>query len=162
VGSETATSPDMIRQISDRLSRLRIIYHVRGQTRTCSVDDLFKRYLSEVPVLPEDTRLWGFTLTNYFWMALTDEMQSKITDNKTYAQPDMSTLVTKTIQLNELRKLREATVQASKEIADHDTKLSRMISDSLKRHQPYQRPASPGPTAAVHAVMTSAAETVIT
>jgi len=162
VGSDSATSPETIRQISDRLSRLSIIYQSRGQTHTCRVDDLFKKYLSEVPVLPDDTRLWGFTLTNYFWSALPEEIQSRITENKLYNPPDMSTLVTKTIQLNELRKLREAAVQASKDISDHDAKLSRMISESLRKHQPYHRPASPAPTATVHAAMTSAAETVMT
>jgi hypothetical protein len=66
VGSDSATSPETIRQISDHLSRLTIVHQSRGQTHTCRVDDLFKKYLSEVPVLPDDTRLWGFTLTNYF------------------------------------------------------------------------------------------------
>ena len=165
VGSDSTTSPETIRQISDRLSRLSIVYQSRGQTHTCRVDDLFKKYLSEVPVLPDDTRLWGFTLTNYFWSALPEEMQSRITENRTYKPPDMSTLVTKTIQLNELRKLREAAVQASKDISDHDAKLSRLISEGLKKHhQPYHRPTSPAPppTATVHAAMTSAAETVMT
>jgi hypothetical protein len=59
VGSNSATSPETIRQISDHLSHLSIIYQSRGQTHTCRVDDLFKKYLSEVPVLPDDTRLWG-------------------------------------------------------------------------------------------------------
>jgi hypothetical protein len=164
VGSDSATSPETIRQISDRLSRLSIVYQSRGQTHTCRVDDLFKKYLSEVPVLPDDTRLWGFTLTNYFWSALPEEMQSRITENRMYKPPDMSTLVTKTIQLNELRKLREAAVQASKDISDHDVKLARMIAEGLRKHQPYHhRPASPAPpTATVHAAMTSAAETVMT
>ena len=75
--------------------------------QTWRVDDLFKKYLSEVPILPDDTKLWGFTLPNYFWTALTKEMQTRITDEKLYTHPDMSTLVTKTAQLNELRKLRE-------------------------------------------------------
>jgi hypothetical protein len=75
----------------------------------------------------------------------------------------MSTLVTKTIQLNELRKLRQAAVKASKEISDHDAKLAKMISESLRKQQPYHRPASPGgPTATVHAAMTSTAEAVMT
>jgi hypothetical protein len=162
VGSDATTSPEMIRQISDRLRRLSIVYQLRGQTVTCRVDDLFKKYLSEVPVLPDDTRLWGFTLTNYFWSALPEEMQTRITEDKLYAHPDMSTLITKTAQLNELRKLREAAVQASKEISDADAKLTRMIAEGLKKHQPHQRPAHPAPTAAVHAAMTSAAETVMT
>jgi hypothetical protein len=59
VGSDAVTSPEMIRQISDRLRRLSIVYQLRGQTVTCRVDDLFKKYLSEVPVLPDDTRLWA-------------------------------------------------------------------------------------------------------
>jgi hypothetical protein len=75
VGSDAITSPEMIRQIADRLSRLSIVYQHRGTTQTCRIDDLFKKYLSEVPVLPDNTRLWGFTLTNYFWSALPDEMQ---------------------------------------------------------------------------------------
>lgn len=161
VGSDAVTGPETVRQISDRLSRLSIVYQARGQTHTCRVDDLFKKYLSEVPVLPDDTRLWGFTLTNYFWSALPEEMQSRITDNKLYEPPDMSTLVTKTIQLNELRKLREAAVQAAKELSEHDTKLARMISESLRKHQPLHRSASPGPTATVHAAMTSSAESVM-
>ena len=87
VGSDSVTGPETIRQISDRLSRLSIVYQSRGQTHTCRVDDLFKKYLSEVPVLPDDTRLWGFTLTNYFWSALPEEMQSRITENKTVQTP---------------------------------------------------------------------------
>jgi hypothetical protein len=46
VGSDSATSPETIRQISDRLSRLSIVYQSRRQTHTCRVDDLFKNYLS--------------------------------------------------------------------------------------------------------------------
>jgi len=132
VGSNTVSNPETIRQISDRLSWLSIVYQARGQTHTCRVDDLFKKYLSEVPILPNDTRLWGFTLPNYFWSALPEEMQCRITANKLYTQPDMSTLVTKTSQLNELRKLREAAVQAAKEIANHDTKLNKLIAENMK------------------------------
>jgi hypothetical protein len=163
VGSDSATSPKTIHRISDHLSRLSIIYQSCGQTHTCRVDDLFKKYLSEVPVLPNDTRLWGFTLTNYFWSALPEEMQSRIMENRMYKPPDMSTLVTKTIQLNELWKLCKAAVQASKGISNHNAKLSRLISGGLRKHQPYHCPASPTlPTATVHAVMTSAAETIMT
>jgi hypothetical protein len=57
VDSKTVSNPETIRQISDRLSRLSIVYQVRGQTHSCRVDELFKKYLSKVPVLPEDTRL---------------------------------------------------------------------------------------------------------
>jgi hypothetical protein len=83
-------------------------------------------------------------------------------DTKLYTQPDMSTLITKTIQLNELRKLCEAAVQAAKEISDQDTKLAGMVYESLKKQQPYHCPTSPAPTATIHAAMTSAAKTVMT
>jgi hypothetical protein len=64
VGSEETSSPEMIRhQISDRLST---VYQVRGVTHTCRPDDLYKKYLSKVPILPDDTSLWGFMLTNYY------------------------------------------------------------------------------------------------
>jgi hypothetical protein len=87
-------------------------------------------------------------------------MQSRIMENRMYKPPDMSTLVTKTIQLNELWKFREAAVQASKDISDHNAKLSRLISEGLTKHQPYHHPASPAlPTATIHAPMTSAAKT---
>jgi hypothetical protein len=80
-----------------------------------------------------------------------------------YKPPDMSTLVTKTIQLNELWKLQKVAVQASKDISNHDAKLSRLISEGLRKHQPYHHPASPAlPTATVHAAMTSAAKTIMT
>jgi len=105
VGSDEATSPESIRHVSDRIRRLSLIYQSKGQTITCRVDDLFKKYLSEVPVLPDDTTLWGFTLINYFWSALPEEMQTHITDEQLYTQPNMATLVDKTTQLNELRKL---------------------------------------------------------
>jgi hypothetical protein len=49
IGSDSATSPKTIRQISDRLDCLSIVYQACGQTHTCRVDDLFKKYLSEVP-----------------------------------------------------------------------------------------------------------------
>ena len=161
VGSDAVTSPEMIRQISDRLGRLSIIYQARGVTQTCRVDDLFKKYLAEVPVLPDDTRLWGFTLTNYFWSALPEEMRARITENNVYSHPDMSTMVTKTAQLNKLRKLREAAVKASTDIADADIRLTRLIAEGLRKQQHYHRPNSPSPTATVHAAMTSAAETVM-
>jgi hypothetical protein len=93
VGSDSATSPETIHQISNHLSRLSIIYQFHGQTHPCRVDDRFKTYLSEVPVLPDDTRLWGFMM---------------------YKPPNMSTLVTKTVQLNELWKLRKAAVHISR------------------------------------------------
>jgi hypothetical protein len=75
VGTASVTNPETISQVSDHLSRLSIIYQLRGQTRTCRINDLFKKYLSEVPILPDDTRLWGFTLTNFFWSALPAELQ---------------------------------------------------------------------------------------
>jgi hypothetical protein len=161
VGSEETSNPEMIRQISDRLSRLKVVYQSRGVTHTCRPDDLYKKYLSEVPVLPDDTSLWGFTLTNYYWCSLSDEMQCRITDNKMYTLPDMSTLVTKTSQLHELRKLRTAAVQAAKEIADQDAKLTRMIAERMgKSIQQQQHPATSRNTATI-ATMTSAAESTM-
>lgn len=89
-------------------------------------------------------------------------MQTCITEDKLYAHPDMSMLITKTAQLNELHKLHKAAVQASREISDADTKLNRMIIKGLKKHQSYQCSTSPSPTAAIHATMTSAAKAVMT
>ena len=54
VGSEETSNPEMIRQISNRLSRLSTVYQVRGVTHTCRPDDLYKKYLSEVPILPDE------------------------------------------------------------------------------------------------------------
>jgi hypothetical protein len=78
----------------------------------------------EVPILPDDTSLWGFTLTTYFWNALPDELQSHISDNQSYAHPDASTLTSKTIQLDALRQpLRGAAVKAAKETSITTTGL---------------------------------------
>jgi hypothetical protein len=69
----------------------------------------------------------------------------------------MLTLVTKTAQLNdEFHKLCEAAVQASIDILDEDVKITRMITEGLKKQQSYQRPASSAPTTTIHAAMTSA------
>jgi hypothetical protein len=105
VGLDSVTSPETICQISSNSpSYISIIYQSCCQTRTCRVDNLIKKYLSKVPVLPNDMHFWGFTLTNYFWWStVSKEMQLCIMENKLYNPLDMSTVaVTKTIQLNEL------------------------------------------------------------
>jgi hypothetical protein len=128
---------------------------VQGTTRHCSVDDLFGKFLAEVPILPEDTNLWGFTLTNFFWDALPTKVRDRLSDDKSgYTHPVLSTLTTKTIQLNELRTLRTAAVKAARDNVLHDQRLRRMILETMpKQHSP--------PTASVHA-LTSAAESVMT
>jgi hypothetical protein len=80
-------------------------------------------------------------------------MQTRITETKLYTHPDMSTMITKTPQLN------EAAVHATKEISEEDVKLNRLIANSLKKQQHYHRPTPLTPTASVHAAMTSTAPT---
>ena len=88
-------------------------------------------------------------------------MQSRITETKLNTHPDMSTMTTKTAQLNELHRLHEAAVHAAKEIADEDIKLNRLISDTLKKQHHYHRPNPPAQTGSVHATMNSATETIM-
>jgi hypothetical protein len=160
VGTNSVTNPEMIHQVSDRLSHLSIVYQSRGQTHTCRVDDLFKTYLFEVPVLPDDTRLWGFTLTNYFWSALPEEMQCHIVENKFYSQPCSGhghSCISK--QSSSTPRSRRS---SREDISDHDLKLARMISESLKKQQATEHPITLPPTASVHVPMISVAESVMT
>jgi hypothetical protein len=110
--ASTTTNPETIRQVSDRHSHLSIVYHSRGQARTCRVDDLFKKYVCEVHILPmtpgshilpDEPRLWGFALTNYLLLGSIARgiAGPHHTEKQSYKPPDMSTLTTKTIQLNE-------------------------------------------------------------
>jgi hypothetical protein len=154
VGTISATSSESIRQISDRLRRLSTTFKVQGQTRHCSVNDLFGRYLAEIPILPEDTKLWGFALTNYFWEALPAEVCDRLSDDKSgYNHPILSTLTTKTIQLNKLRTLRTAAVKAAQDAVLQDQRLRRMILETMPKQHSL-------PAASVHA-LTSAAESVM-
>ena len=163
VGCTTIDDVDTIRQISARLKRLRLNYKLQGQQVFGKPDDLFKTYLTELPILPDNTSLWGFNLIDYFWNALPDTLQHRLTDQKIYSFPDMSKLPTKTLQVQELRKLREAAVLGHKALNEDHARITKVVTDELRRKPPpMHRPASPAPpTAGVHAAMTSAAEGVM-
>ena len=154
VGTTSSTDPASIRQILERLRRLRTVFQSNGQVRHCSVDDLFGKYCAEIPILPEDTNLWGFTLTNLFWDAMPTDVQDRLSEeNSGYKLPVLSTLTTKTIQMSELRTLRTFAVKAWQDTQLHDKRLTRMMTDIIRKQ------SSPN-TASVHA-LTSAAESVM-
>lgn len=95
---------------------------VKGQLKTITPGKIHEKYLSIVPLLPNDANSWGFNLLSVFHGALPENIRKKMLNNG-YRLPPFTTLGTKTSQMIELHKLCTAADKAHGAILQSEKSL---------------------------------------
>ena len=82
-----------------------------GRWINLTPDELFAVYNDLTPLLPTKISLWGLNLVTQFFDALTSDLQDSIQLDPLYSPPDLSTLTSRSSQLDALRSLRIVAVR---------------------------------------------------
>ena len=87
----------MLTDISLALSKLKLVYTVRGKNISLTPDDLFSNFISFLPLLSPNAMTWSFCLVTLFFQALPAELQEAVQLGG-YIFPDISQLTTSLLQ----------------------------------------------------------------
>jgi hypothetical protein len=99
-------------------------------------DELFHAYSALTPMLPNDVSLWGLNLVAQFRDALSYELQEAITADTLFHMPLLSSLTTRTLQLEALRSLRTCAVRQHLLILKQEKIVHRVLNRTHKHHKP--------------------------
>ena len=156
VGTDTYDSNQMMSDISKALSNLKLEFQLRGKTINLTLDDLFRRYIQYLPLLPTDAMTWSFSLVTLFFNAFPTDLRDAIL-KEGYNLPNLSFLITESLQAAALQDLREKAVIFHKTLADEATRIKKLLSSHL-----HPRSHSHVPNALSHYSSNSQTETTIT
>ena len=82
----------MMSDISKALSSLKPEFQLRGKHFNLIPDDLFRRYIQYLPLLPSDAMTWSFSLVTLFFNAFPTDLQDDIL-KEGYNLPTLSFLI---------------------------------------------------------------------
>ena len=98
-------------------------------------DEVFAAYSNLIPLLPFKVSVWGLNLVTQYFDALSVELQDALHVDPTYLPPDLSTLVTRSSQLQALRYLRVAAVRQHTLLRNQEKLIAKTVNRKLK-HTP--------------------------
>ena len=117
----------MLADISLVLSKLRMVYSVRGIRISLKPDDLFSHFTVFLPLLSPNAMSWSFCLVTLYFQALPSDLQ-KAVQLGGYMFPDISKLTTSLLQKQSLQTLLEHTVVAFKKISNENRRIRKIMS----------------------------------
>ena len=94
VGTKTYDSNQMMSNIPLSLSNLKLEFLFKGNVISFTPDDLYRRYIQYLPLLPSDAMTWSFSLVTLFCHALLLDLQDSIIKDRCYIS-NLSLLTTK-------------------------------------------------------------------
>ena len=106
--------------ISLTLSNLKLEYRFKGNLITLISDDLYRRYIQYLPLISSDAMTWYFSLVTLFYHALPLDLQDTIVKDG-YQLPNLSLLLTKSLQATALKNLPENAVIVHKKLDEMKT-----------------------------------------
>jgi len=68
----------MMSDISFALSSIKLEYRYKGNFISLTPDDLYRRYIQYLPLLPSDAMAWSFSLVTLFYNVFPLDLQNAI------------------------------------------------------------------------------------
>ena len=124
----------MISDILLTLSNLKLEYRFKGNLIQLAPDDLYRRCIQYLPLLPSDAMTWSFSLVTLFYHALPLNLHDTIIKDG-YRLPNLSLLLTTSLQATALKNLRENTIIVHKNLADKSKHITNFSSHLSPRSQ---------------------------
>ena len=97
-------------ELGHALSKLKQEYRDNNRIVIDTPDELFDRFTAIATCLPDDASNWPTTLCTTYYSALTKDLIDSMADDKTFKMPKLTTLHTKSLQLDALRTVRSNAV----------------------------------------------------
>ena len=98
----------------------------RGRHISLTPDDLYSRFIELLPLLSPNAMTWYFPLVILFFNALSSELQEAVQLGG-YSLPDLSTLLTSTLQEQALQHFRNHAVVSFKTFQDETRLISKLM-----------------------------------
>ena len=92
-----------VQEVCCQISAIKQVYSLGGKVRTDTPDELFDKFTSLSVSLPGDTNKWSIQLCSSFLLALPTDLSKKITTESGFVMPNLTTLISKALQLDALR-----------------------------------------------------------
>ena len=116
-----------IQEVCRRLSDLKQKMNDNGRVYTDTPDELVDKYISLVVSLPNDAVKWPIQLCSAYLSALTSELASDTTDKASFSMPDLTSLPTKALQIEALRKVRSQAAISYKSTKKAEKTISTLL-----------------------------------
>lgn len=105
-------------------------------------DEVFAAYSNLIPLLPFKVSVWGLNLVTQYFDSLSAELQEALQIDSTYSAPDLTTLVTRSSQLDALRCLRAAAVRQHTLLRNQEKLIAKTVNRKLKHTTALAAPVS--------------------
>jgi hypothetical protein len=90
-------------------------------------DEVFAAYSNLIPLLPFNVSVWGLNLVTQYFDALSGELQDALHTDPTYLPPDISTLGTRSSQLEALRYVCVAAVRQNTLLRNQEKLIAKTV-----------------------------------
>ena len=127
VGITSAYNNLSLIDLGRALSTLKQEYKEGNQTISGTPDELFDKFMDIATCLPQDSREWPINLCSTFQLGLTHDLGNTMVNDTTFKQPELTSLTTKSLQLDALRRVRAHDVVHFKRLQDQMTQISDAI-----------------------------------
>ena len=134
VGEATVDPSLNVQEVCRKISSLKLNYIHNNKQVTDTPDELFNKFSSLSVNLPNDAKTWPIQLCSVYLSALSSEISEEMTSDPTFNIPDLTTLTTKSSQLDALRSVRTCAVKVFKQMKKQDEKMSRLFRNMQSPH----------------------------
>ena len=108
---------------------------MRGRTIDLTPDEKFNKFCALTVSLPDNSKTWPIQLCSLFLGALTSELADHITTESSFSIPDLTTLTTKSSQLDALRSIRFYASKSFEILNKQKEKMEKIIQGMHRGHQ---------------------------
>ncbi|MGH3623045.1 MAG: hypothetical protein ACRDQ5_14825, partial [Sciscionella sp.] len=116
-------------EVSAKLRIFKLEYMSQGKLVQTNPDELYRKYIALTPALPKDSRDWGFNIVDYYWNALTSDVQIRMRHDG-YELPGPGRQTTQNWWMDELVVVRTKAADAHAALVNEEKRLHR----ELERH----------------------------
>ena len=116
-----------VAEVCRQTSKLRQVAFSGRRLVTSTPDELYERFSYIAVSLPDKSSSWSLQLCLSFLSALSADLSTRITSEKTFSMPDLTTLTTKSLQLQALRTVKTQACKSFSELSKEKEKITNLI-----------------------------------
>ena len=127
VGSDSIDISLNVQEVCRKISSLCQRYTVRGKIVTDTPDELFDKFLVLSVSLPDDATTWPIQLCSTYLSALNSDLAEHVTTDASFSMPDLTTLKTKSLQIDALRSVRTFAVTSFRALRKQENQMASLL-----------------------------------
>ena len=127
VGEDNVDPGLNVVEVCRQISSLRQVWNSGSTIHTDTPDELYDKFTRLTVSLPPDATKWSLQLCSSYLAALSADLAEEVTSDETFRMPNLTTLTTKSLQVEALRTVRRHASTGWKAISKQKEKMATMF-----------------------------------